>query len=187
MPPVDDVLRDAEGRMKKSIEALRRELSVIRTGRASTSMVEHITADYYGTPTPLNQLGTISTPEARMITIQAWDRQAVASIEKAIQKSDLGLNPSTDGTIVRIPVPALTEERRRDLTKVVRKRLEEDKIAIRNVRRDAIENLRAKEKAKEMSEDELRRGQEKLQTLTDAYIKQADQLGAQKEADLLEV
>ena len=184
---IDDTLRDAESKMKKSVDALRRELSTIRTGRASTALVEHLTADYYGTPTPLNQLGTISTPEPRLITIQAWDKQAVASIEKAIQKSDLGLNPATDGMVVRVPVPTLTEDRRRDLTKVVRKRVEEDKIAIRNVRRDAIEQLRAQEKAKSISEDELKRGQDRLQTLTDTHVKQADQLGAQKEADLLEV
>lgn len=184
---IEDTLREAETKMKKSIDALKRELASLRTGRANTSLVEHINADYYGTPTPLNQLGTISTPEARLITIQAWDREAVVSIEKAIQKSDLGLNPSVDGTTVRIPVPPLTEERRRDLTKIVRKRVEEDKIAIRNVRRDGIETLRSREKAKEISEDELKKGQERLQKLTDAHVIQADQLGAQKEADLLEV
>jgi len=187
MALVDDTLRDSESKMKKSVEAIKRELASIRTGRASTALVEHLTADYYGTPTPLNQLGTIAAPEARLLTIQVWDKGAVPSIEKAILKSDLGLNPSVDGTTVRIPIPTLTEERRRDLTKVVRKRVEEGKIAIRNVRRDGIEHLRAREKGKLISEDEMKKGQERLQVLTDNHTQQVDQLGAQKEAELLEV
>ena len=181
------VLKEAEGRMKKSVEVLAKDLAGIRTGRASTALVEHLVADYYGSLTPINQLATIATPEARLITIQAWDKQAVSAIEKAIQKSDLGLNPSNDGTLIRLPIPPLTEQRRKDLAKMVKKRVEEAKIAVRNVRRDGIEQLRTMEKEKQISQDDQKRAQDRLQQSTDTYVAQTDKLGSQKEAELMEV
>lgn len=184
---IEDTIKDAENRMKKSIESLKQDLMTVRTGRANTALVDHLIVDYYGTPTPLNQIASVATPEARMITIQPWDKSAVQGIEKAILKSDLGLNPSNDGNVIRVPIPPLTEERRRDLVKLVHKRLEEGKIAIRNVRRDAIEHLRSQEKQKAISQDEQRKGQERLQKLTDTYVAQAEQHGSQKEAELLEI
>jgi ribosome recycling factor len=184
---VDDTLKDAESRMKKSVEVLKKDLMGIRTGRANTGLVEHLMVDYYGAPTPLNQLGTLSTPEPRLITVQAWDKAAVPAIEKSILKSDLGLNPSSDWMVVRIPVPSLTAERRKDLIKVVKKRVEEGKIAVRNVRRDGVEHLRTLEKDKRISQDEQHRGQDKLQGLTDAYVGQMDEAGSHKESELLEV
>lgn len=183
----DKVLKEAENRMKKSVEALGRDLAGIRTGRANAALVEHLVVDYYGAATPLNQLATIATPEARLITIQAWDRQAVTAIEKAIQKSDLGLNPSNDGTLIRLAIPPLTEQRRKDLAKVVRKRVEEAKIAVRNVRRDGIEQLRTMEKDKQISQDDQKRAQERLQHFTDTHVAQTDKLGSQKEAEVMEV
>lgn len=184
---VEDTLHEADSRMRKSLEALSRDLAAVRTGRASSALVEHLQVDYYGTPTPLNQLATIATPDARLITIQPWDRQATASIEKAILRSGLGLNPSSDGTVLRLPIPPLTEERRQGLVKIVRRRIEEAKVAVRNIRRDGIEGLRALEKEKGISQDEQRRSQERLQVLTDTFIAEADQLGAHKEAELMEV
>lgn len=184
---IEPVIKQSEDKMKKSVEILGKDLAAIRTGRASPSLVEHLVVDYYGTSTPLNQLATISVPEARMITIQPWDRQAMGAIEKAILKSDLGLNPNNDGALIRLPIPPLTEERRRDLVKVVRKRIEEGKIAVRNVRRDGIEALRSLEKDKKISQDDLRRATERLQKITDGYVVETDKLGAKKEAELMEV
>ncbi len=184
---IDDVLRQTEAKMKKSIAVLETELASIRTGRASASLVDHITVDYYGNPTPLNQLATITVPEARVIAIQPWDKQTASPIEKAILKSDLGLNPVNDGTTIRLPIPLLTEERRKDLVKVVRRRIEDGKVAVRNVRRDGLESLRALEKNKEISQDEQKRAQDQLQKVTDTFVGQADGLGAKKEAELMEV
>ncbi len=183
----DDTLKQAEQRMKKSLEALERDLASIRTGRASASLVENLMVDYHGTPMPLKQLATIGVPEARLITIQPWDRTAVSSVEKAILKSELGLNPSNDGIMIRVPIPPLNEERRKELAKLVRRRVEEGKVAVRNVRRDGVEALRAAEKNKQISQDEQRRAQERLQKFTDTYVEQADKLGAKKEAELMEV
>ena len=149
---ISDVLTTAETKMTKAIEVFGRELASLRTGRASPTLVDHVRVDYYGTPTPLNQLAGISVPEARILIIQPWDRAALPSIEKAILKSDLGLNPSSDGTVIRLIIPELTEERRRELVKVVRKKEEESRIAIRNVRREGLEKLRRMEKEKEISE-----------------------------------
>ena len=179
--------KKAADKMEGQLEHLRHEMAAIRTGRASLGLLDHVKVDYYGTPTPLKQVATLAVPESRLITVQPFDPQIIKDIEKAILASDLGLTPANDGKLIRLPIPPLTEERRRDLTKVVRKRVEEDKIAIRNIRRDALEQLRAMEKAKEVSEDDARKGQERLQVLTDTHVRQADQLGAQKEADLLEV
>ena len=187
MAQVEDTLKDAESRMKKSVDAMKKDLMGIRTGRANTGLVEHLMVDYYGAPTPLNQLGTLSTPQPRMITVQAWDKAAVPAIEKGILRADLGLNPSSDGMTVRIPVPSLTAERRRDLIKVVKKRVEEGKIAVRNARRDGVEHLRTLEKDKQISQDDQHRGQDKLQLLTDTYVGEIDAAGAQKESELLEV
>ena len=184
---IDETLKDTESRMKKSAEALGRDLATIRTGRASTALVEHLSVDYFGTPTPLNQLATIATPEPRLITIQPWDKQSAPGIEKAILKSDLGLNPANDGTLIRLPVPPLTQERRGELVKLVRKRIEEAKVSVRNVRRDGVEELRALERKKEISQDDQRRAQERIQSFTDSFVTQAENLGAQKESDLMEV
>src|SRR3989304_2539381 len=149
---IDDALADAENRMQKAVEALRRELASIRGGRARTSLVDHVKVEHYGSIMPLNQLATVSVPEPRLLTIQPWDRQALAAIEKAIQKSDLGLNPSNDGSIIRLVIPQLTDERRRELAKVVRKKVEEGRVAVRNVRRDCHDELRRLQKEKQISE-----------------------------------
>ena len=184
---IDDALADAENRMQKAVEALRRELASIRGGRALTSLVDHVKVEHYGSIMPLNQLATVSAPEARLLTIQPWDRQALAAIEKAIQKSDLGLNPSSDGHIIRLAIPPLTEDRRKDLVRVVHKKVEEGRVAVRNVRRDCLEELRRLERDEHVSEDDERRGQEKLQKLTDRHVADVDRLGQEKEAELLEV
>ncbi len=172
--------------MAKSVEVLRRELAILRTGRASPSLLEHIRVDYYGTPTPLNQLASISAPEARMLIIQPWDRGVLPTIEKAIIKSDLGLNPTSDGSVIRLVIPQLTEERRKELVKLVRKRVEERRIAVRNIRREALEKLREMEREKEISEDEEKRALNQLQVLTDSLIEKLDQVGKDKEIEVLE-
>lgn len=184
---ISDVLESAEDRMKKTIQATERDLATVRTGRASTSIIDHLRVDYYGTPTPLSQLATIAVPEARLLTIQPWDRGAMDPIEKAILKSDIGITPSNDGTIIRLTFPQLTQERRQDLTKVVHKKTEDGRVALRNIRRDAHEEMRAMEKRKEVSEDEQKRGAEQLQKLVDRYIAQLDQVGKAKETELLEI
>ncbi len=184
---VDDLFGDADRRMQKAIEVLKQDLAAIRTGRASAALVDRITVDYYGTPTPVNQVATISVPEARLLVIQPWDRKMLVDIEKAIQKSDLGINPSNDGQVIRLAIPALNEERRRDMVKNVHKKLDEHKVAIRNIRRDAHDKLRDREKKKEISEDELKRSTERLQKLTDRFIEEMDKIGKAKELEILEV
>jgi len=184
---VDDLFGDADRRMQKAIEALKLDLTAIRTGRASSALVDRITVDYYGTPTPISQVATISVPDARLLVIQPWDRKQLADIEKAIQKSDLGINPSNDGQVIRLAIPPLSEERRRDMVKTVHKKLDEHKVAIRNVRRDAHDKLRDREKKKEISEDELKRSTERLQKLTDRFIDEMDKVGKSKEQEILEV
>jgi ribosome recycling factor len=184
---VDDVLKSAKERMAKAEESLKRELASIRTGRASTGLIDHIRVDYYGAATPINQLATVAAPEARLLTIQPWDRKALGPIEKAIQKSDLGLNPNNDGAIIRIAIPQLSEQRRKELTKLVQKRVEESRVAARNVRRDCQDDFKKAEKAKEISEDEHRRAADQLQKLTDQTVATLERLGQQKEAELLEV
>src|SRR5215472_789981 len=154
---VDDLFGDAERRMQKAVEALKQDLATLRTGRASSALIERISVDYYGTPTPINQVASISVPEARLLVIQPWDRKLLTDIEKAIQKSDLGINPSSDGLVIRLAIPPLNEERRRELVKTLHKKLDEHKVAIRNVRRDAHDKMRDREKKKEISEDELKR------------------------------
>jgi ribosome recycling factor len=184
---IDDVFNEAKDRMTKAVEALRRELATIRTGRAHPGLVEHLRVDYYGVPTPLNQLATISVPDPRLLTIQPWDRQAMGAIEKAILKSDLSLTPTNDGAIIRLSIPQLTEERRRELAKVVHKKVEEGRVEVRNIRRDGHEELRRLQREKLISEDDQFRGQEKLQKLTDEYVQQVERLGQEKEAELLAV
>ncbi len=182
-----DLLEDAERRMQKAIEALKQDLAAIRTGRANSSLLERITIDYYGTPTPISQVATIAIPEARLLVIQPWDKKMLTDIEKAIQKSDLGINPNNDGIVIRLNIPPMNEERRRDLVKTLHKKLDEHKVAVRNVRRDIHDKLREREKKKEVSEDELKRSTEKLQKLTDRYVDEMDKVGKTKELEILEV
>ncbi len=184
---IDETLADAEERMGKAVDALRRDLSTVRTGRASPALVEHLRVDYYGTPTPLNQLASISVPEARLIVIQPWDKGSLEAVVKSIQKSDLGLNPASDGVVIRLAIPQLTEERRRELVRVVHKKVEDGRVAIRNVRRDAHEMLRDLRREKEISEDEEHRAREQLQKITDRLVAEADKVGQEKEQELLEV
>src|SRR5450631_2042626 len=182
-----DLFGDAERRMQKAVDALKQDLNAIRAGRASSSLVERITVEYYGAPTPINQVASVSAPEARLLVIQPWDRKLLPDIEKAIQKSDLGINPNNDGLVIRLNVPPMNEERRRDLVKSLHKKLDEHKVAVRNVRRDIHDKLREREKKKEVSEDELKRSTEKLQKLTDRYIDEMDKVGKSKELEILEV
>ena len=184
---VADLFADAERRMQKAVEALKQDLGTIRTGRASSALVERIHVDYYGAPTPINQVASISVPEARLLVIQPWDRKMLTDIEKAIQKSDLGINPSNDGQVIRLSIPPMNEERRRELVKTLHKRLDEHKVAIRNIRRDVQDKLRDREKKKEISEDELKRSSERLQKLTDRHIDEMDKVGKAKEQEILEV
>lgn len=183
----DEILLDADERMDGAVVALRRDLNGIRTGRAHPSLIESLPIDYYGATTPLRQLGSINAPEPRMLTIQVWDRGAVKAVEKAILASDLGLNPSVDGQLVRLPIPPLTEQRRRDLVKVVHHKTEDARVAVRNVRRHVHDELRKLEKEGSLSQDELRRHEDELQKLTDQHIATIDGEGKRKEEDLLEV
>jgi len=181
------ILDDAKRHMEKAIEALRRELAVVRTGKASVALVEHIPVEYYGTTLPLNQLASISVPEARLIIIQPWDKQAVQPIEKAILKSELGLTPTNDGAAIRLSLPQPSEERRKELVKLVRKRSEVTRVEIRNFRRHALESLKKLEKSSGVSEDEVKRAEEQLQKLTDKEIERVDQLLAEKEQEIMTV
>ncbi|QJT09164.1 ribosome recycling factor [Oceanidesulfovibrio marinus] len=181
------ILDDAMERMEKAIESLERDFSKLRTGRASTTLVDELKVDYYGTPTPMNQLASISVPDSRSIAIQPWDRNAFGEIEKAIQKSDLGLNPVNDGKLIRINIPPLTEERRKELAKIARKYSEDAKIAVRNIRRDANDAFKKKKNEKEISEDEMHKGQEDVQKLTDDYVANIDKVLENKEKDIMEI
>jgi ribosome recycling factor len=180
-------LQDAETKMQKSLEALGREILTIRTGRASPSLVDKIPVEYYGNPTPLNQLATITVPEARMIIIQPWDRSIMGAIEKAIQKSELGLNPGNDGQLIRVPIPPLNEERRREYAKLVKRYAESAHVAIRNIRREQIDRIKALEKEKKISADEAHRGGDQIQKLSDRYIGRVDDMAVRKEAEIMEV
>ena len=182
-----DPLVDGDARMQKSVTALTRELNTIRTGRASPALVEGLLVDYYGAPTPLNQLASISVPEARVLMIQPWDKQALAEVERAVLKSDLALVPNNDGAVIRINIPTLTEERRRDLVRLVGRKVEDGHVAVRNVRRDALEQIRDMQKSKELSQDEARRAQAELQEITDGYIRSMDELREAKVAEVMEV
>jgi len=182
-----DLFGDAERRMQKAVEALKHDLGSIRTGRASSSLLERILVDYYGTPMPINQVATVTVPEARLLVIQPWEKKMLIDIEKAIQKSDLGINPNNDGQVIRLAIPPMNEERRRDLVKTLHKKLDEHKVAVRNIRRDIHDKLRDREKKKEVSEDELKRSTERLQKLTDRFIDEMDKVGRGKEQEILEV
>ncbi|HHT70388.1 MAG: ribosome recycling factor [bacterium] len=178
---------EAEGKMKKSLDAFRKELSLMRTGRATPALLERVMVDYYGSPMPINQVATVSVPESQLLVIQPWDRSLIKTIEKAILKSDLGLNPSSDGTVIRLPIPSLTEERRRDLSKVARKKAEEAKIAIRNIRREANDELKRLEREKSISEDENKRRQEEVQKLTDKFVSEIDNVAQAKEKEIMSI
>ena len=184
---LDDVYQEVDHKMERSLAALRKELSRIRTGRATSALLEGIDVDYYGMSTPLTQMATVAAPESRLLTIQPWDKSQLGLIEKAIQRSDLGLTPMNDGKIIRLAIPPLTAERRKDLVKKVKKIGEDAKIALRNVRRDGNETLKDLEKSKDISQDDLRRGQEHVQQITDRFISQVDDVLGGKEHEILEV
>ena len=183
----DAVFTQLQKEMDGSVSALRKELTKVRTGRASTSLLDHVSVDYYGATTPLNQLATLSAPEPRLLVIQPFDRSAMGEIEKAILKSDLGLTPNNDGKIIRIPIPALTEERRKDLVKHVKKVAEEFRVSLRNHRRLAIEHLKESEKKKEITADDAKHGQERIQKITDEFIGRIDKILKSKEEEVMEV
>lgn len=184
---IDEILTDAEHRMRSAVTALDRDLDSVRTGRARPSLVETLKVEYYGTPTPLNQMAAINAPDPRLITIQPWDKTQLGTIEKAIQKSDLGLTPTNDGNIIRLVIPPLTEDRRKDLVKSVHKKAEDARIAVRNVRRDSLEHLRKAQHDKKITDDEERGAQVRLQKITDKYVAEVDKHGHAKEEELLEV
>ncbi|MCK9377322.1 MAG: ribosome recycling factor [Syntrophobacterales bacterium] len=181
----DEVLKETKRKMDKVLEAMSRDLSRVRTGRASVALLEGIKVDCYGTSMPLSQVASLAAPESRLLTIQPWDTSVMADIEKAILKSDLGLNPANDGKIIRLPIPALTTERRKDLVKMVKKMEEEAKVALRNVRREANEDFKEMKKEKLLAEDDAHRGQEEVQKITDDYIRKAESQGAEKEKEIM--
>lgn len=184
---LNDIEKDADERMNKSIQALRHELTHIRTGRANTALLDGIKVDYYGTETPLSQVANLGVGDARTLTVIPWEKSMVGAIEKAIINSDLGLNPSSAGTLIRIPLPPLTEERRRELTKVVSNEGENSKIAIRNIRRDANHHIAELQKEKEITEDDKRRGEDNIQKLTDSFVKKVDEIVAEKEKEVMDI
>ena len=184
---IADVLAEAERKMGQSIVAMRRDISSIRTGRAAPALIEDLIVDYYGAPTPLKQLASISAPDARAIMVQPWDRQALRDIERSLTRSDLGFNPSNDGNVITVPVPPLTRERRQEMVRLLKRKAEDSKVAVRNVRRDGVESLRKMERDKAISQDENRRSQDALQKTTDAHIKSIDEVAAAKEAEIMEV
>ncbi|GFK94771.1 Ribosome-recycling factor [Fundidesulfovibrio magnetotacticus] len=184
---MDKVLGDAKSRMEKAVASLEKEFSHLRTGRASVALLDGLKVDYYGTPTPIDQIASLSTPDSRTITIQPWDRAAFGLVEKAIQKSDLGLTPINDGKIIRIGLPPLTEDRRKDLVKVAKKYTEEAKVAVRNIRRDANDGLKKLQKDKAISEDDLRKGEADIQKTTDSYVAKLEQSLAKKEKEIMEI
>ncbi|MDD3682435.1 ribosome recycling factor [Desulfovibrio desulfuricans] len=184
---IDSILLDAEDRMEKALAAQERDFSKLRTGRASTALVDGIKGDYYGTPTPISQMASVAVPDSRTVTIQPWDKGGISVIEKAILKSDLGLTPINDGKVIRIMIPPLTEERRKDLVKVARKYTEDAKVAVRNVRRDANDSLKKLEKDKAISEDEQKKASEDVQKLTDKFVADADKKCTAKEKEIMEI
>ncbi len=184
---IKDIHAEAEEKMKKAIAAYQRELSTLRAGRATPSLLDNIEVNYYGVSTPLNQLAGVTAPESRLLVVQPWDKQSIPEIEKAIQKSDLGLTPSNDGNVIRLTIPELTEERRKDLVKYVKKKAEESRVAIRNIRRDANDTIKQMEKESEISEDESKRAQDDIQDLTDKMIGEVDKILEVKENEIMEV
>lgn len=184
---IKDVYSGHEEKMQKALDALRRELATLRAGRATPAILDKVTVDYYGTPTPINQVANIAVPEPRMLTIQPWEKTMVAQIEKAILKSDLGLTPNSDGLVIRLSIPQLTQQRRTELVKMVHKKAEDSRVVVRNLRRDANEAIRKLEKEKTISEDETKKAQDDIQKLTDKYIKEVDRIMAIKEKEIMEV
>ncbi|MFP4417816.1 MAG: ribosome recycling factor [Fibrobacterota bacterium] len=187
MAVIEEINQETEQRMAKSLESLKRDFSRIRTGRASPSLLEGVTVDYYGSPMPISQVGNISVPEARLMIIQPWEKNMLAPIEKAIMASDLGLNPQNDGNVIRVPIPPLSEDRRKDLYKTCKKTAEESKIAVRNIRRDSNEKLKKAEKNKEITQDDQKKAMESIQQLTDKFIKAVDDQLTLKEKEIMEV
>jgi ribosome recycling factor len=187
MTQLDDILKTAEHKMSKAVEILGQDLQSVRTGRASPALLDRIQVDYYGSPTPINGVANISTPDPRMVVVQPWDRSMLQVIEKAIQKSDLGINPTNDGQVIRLVLPQPTQERRRDLVKQVHQRAEEARVAVRNCRRDALDHIRKAEKDGGISQEDERRAQERLQKLTDSYVKRVDEVSRNKETEVMEV
>lgn len=184
--PTNQIYRDSENRMKKSLEHLQNELARIRTGRATPALLDVVKVDYYGSPTPLNQVSTVTAPEPRLLVVQPWEKRLIGEIEKAILQADLGLNPSNDGSVVRVPIPELSEERRQELLKLVKKFCEESRVAVRNIRRDANDSIKKLEKAHDISEDQSHTSQDKIQELTNNYVKMVDEQFEKKEKEILE-
>lgn len=184
---IESVLSDAGGKMDRTIDALKRELNSLRTGRATPAILEDVLIDYYGTPTPLKQLATISAPDARAILVLPWDKQALRDIERGLMKSEGGFNPSNDGNIITVPIPPLTQERRQEMVKMLKRKIEDGKVSVRNVRRDAVDMLRKMEKDKAISQDEQRRSQEAVQKTTDAHTRTIEEIGSTKEAEIMQV
>lgn len=182
-----EIIAEVEANMKKTVDLCRKEFASLRAGRATPALLDKISVNYYGNPTPVNQLANISVPEARLLVIQPWDKSALSEIERAIMKSDLGINPSSDGSVIRLAIPQLTRERRQELVKMVKKKAEDGRVAIRNIRRDANDSLKAKEKKGEIPEDDLRRNQDEVQKLTDKFIKEIDQITVNKEQEIMQV
>lgn len=184
---LDEIKKDAGSRMGKSVASLRQELTKIRTGRAHTSLLDHITVEYYGSQVPLNQVSNVGVEDSRTLTVTPWEKDMVKAIEKAIMSSDLGLNPASAGTVIRVPLPALTEERRKDMIRIVRQEAEAGRVAIRNIRRDALHDIKELLKEKMIGEDEERRAESEIQTITDKFVGQVDQALADKESELMEI
>jgi ribosome recycling factor len=184
---IKEVASEAEDKMKKALEVLRKDYSSMRAGRATPALLDKVMVDYYGVPTPINQMANVSVPEPRMLVIQPWDKSVIASIEKAIQKSDLGLTPNNDGTVIRLAIPQLTQERRNELVKSAKKKAEDTRVAVRNIRRDANDHLKTLQKEKLISEDDDKRAMEDMQKLTDKYVKEIDHVLEHKEQEIMEV
>ena len=182
-----DILAETERKMDNTVAALKRELINIRTGRATPALIENVSVDYYGVATPLNQIASISAPDARAIMVQPWDKQALVEIEKSLMKSEMGFNPSNDGNTITVPIPPLTQERRLELVRMLKRKLEDGKVSLRNVRRDGVETLRKLERDKAISKDENHRGQDQLQKTTDAHVKIVDEVGSSKETEIMQV
>ena len=186
-PTIEAVLAEAERKMGQSIEAMRRDISSLRTGRATPALIEDLSVDYYGSPTPLKQIASISAPDARAIMVQPWDRQSLRDIERSLTQSEMGFNPSNDGNVITVPIPPLTQERRQEMVRLLKRKAEDSKVAVRNVRREGVDSLRKMERDKSISQDENRRSQDTLQKTTDAHIKAIDEVSATKEAEIMEV
>ncbi len=185
--PIPDILHSTSAAMQKAVDHFQNELKKVRTGRASASLLDDLRVDYYGTPSPLGQVASVSVPDARSIVIQPWEKNLLGAIEKAIRQSDLGLNPNNDGAIIRVPIPPLTEERRRDIVKLLKKDAEESRVAVRNIRRDQLEALKKAEKEEHFSEDDRKRAEEEVQKITDKHVKSVDEILAKKEKEIMEV